>query len=182
MAETTFVIPDGYELRQTGDNQYSIVKKEEPVQQQNSFFSDSIVADYNEEKPTLSQNIVNAFKETPSYQQPGTIDNVYYSQKEQAKEKNLYSDIKSASAYSNAIPASERDRLFEERYGGDYSWLKEEVRSGRLRLTQHEMNLLRFCDSIDVKEFLKEEFRRHPINIRGDENGNIWVDKTPVGN
>ena len=44
-------------------------------------------------------------------------------------------------------------------------------RSGKIKLTEAEMDLVRFCHGRDMKAFLKEEFEKHPIKY--DEEGNL---------
>lgn len=47
--------------------------------------------------------------------------------------------------------------------------LRERYRSGKIKLTEAEMDLVRFCHGRDMKAFIKEEFEKHPIVL--DENG-----------
>lgn len=49
--------------------------------------------------------------------------------------------------------------------------LRERYRSGKIKLTEAEMDLVRFCHGRDMKAFLKEEFDKHPIII--GENGEL---------
>lgn len=53
----------------------------------------------------------------------------------------------------------------------DVSVLREMYRTGKIKLTEAEMDLVRFCHGRDIKAFLKEEFEKHPIKL--DENGNL---------
>jgi hypothetical protein len=45
------------------------------------------------------------------------------------------------------------------------------LKQKKFTLTREEMSLLEFCDSINVKEFLREEFTKHPLVF--DANGNL---------
>lgn len=47
--------------------------------------------------------------------------------------------------------------------------LRERYRSGKIKITEAEMDLVRFCHGRDMKAFLREEFEKHPIVL--DENG-----------
>ena len=44
------------------------------------------------------------------------------------------------------------------------------------KLNRYERDLLEFCAGRDMKEYLREEFERHPIRL--DENGNL-IGKNP---
>ena len=52
-----------------------------------------------------------------------------------------------------------------------FNALRERYRSGKIKLTEAEMDLVRFCHGRDMKAFLKEEFEKHPIVL--DETGNL---------
>lgn len=45
-----------------------------------------------------------------------------------------------------------------------FNALRTIYRNGKLTLTKDERALLEFCDSVNMKEFLAEEFRRNPID------------------
>lgn len=46
--------------------------------------------------------------------------------------------------------------------------LRDLYRSGKIKLTEAEMDLVRFCHGRDMKAFLKEEFEKHPIILNED--------------
>lgn len=45
------------------------------------------------------------------------------------------------------------------------------IKSKKLNLSREERKLLEFCHSIDMREFLREEFEKHPLYY--DDEGNL---------
>ena len=58
----------------------------------------------------------------------------------------------------NFANGSDKDALFQQNCGA----LHEMYRSGKLRLTKDERELLEFCHNTDMRKFLKEEFEKNP--------------------
>ena len=70
---------------------------------------------------------------------------------------------------------NDRDELFDERIENDYIFRKF-YNKKNFTLKKEEKDLLNFCNGINVKGFLKEEFKNNPININQDDNGNVLVE------
>lgn len=166
MKEQTFIIPEGFELKQTGDNQFTIVPKQQQTQQ----------------RPVMPLFETQAM----DVQTPGNLDEIRRRQMQEVAnrryENNFFRPREVRNDYDfdddEIIRGKSREDLFEERYGGENSFniLQSMYKNGRLKkLNRHEMELLRFCHGIDVKKFIKEEFERNPIELAHDENGNIYV-------
>lgn len=132
--ETTLTIPDGFELKQTDEKHFEIVKKEEPVEVHNTEFVPQQCNEYGdigEIEQAQMQNVVDNRPRLEQIQQPsdGTRDDNF----DRMLENNSY---------------------FHELYKNG----KIE------KLNNDEMNLLRFCHNTDMRAFLKEEFEKHPID------------------
>lgn len=52
----------------------------------------------------------------------------------------------------------------------DINVLRDMYRSGKIKLSEAEMDLVRFCHGRDMKAFIKEEFEKHPIRLDGEGN------------
>lgn len=74
---------------------------------------------------------------------------------------------------------NDRDELFDERIENDYIF-RIFYNKKKITLKKGEKDLLNFCNGINVKGFLKEEFKNNPININRDDNGNVLAE-TPNG-
>lgn len=143
--EQTFTIPEGYEIRQTGDNSFAIVQKElQPdIEQEN-------------DSPINNSFFGNDFEEDAN--EPHKNDEAYY--------ESLYSDV-----------YNEDGSINEERYNKKQAAFKKLFETGEIsKLNRHEMDLLKFCHETDMKSFLKEEFEKHPINLKHDANGYIYAE------
>ena len=83
---------------------------------------------------------------------------------QEAPEKKLICESKED---YQSIEIDGRTDNFERNMSMDV--LRERYRSGKIKLTEAEMDLVRFCHGRDMKAFIKEEFEKHPIVL--DENG-----------
>lgn len=174
--EQTFTIPEGFEIKQISDNQFSIVEKS---------------------KPTDDANIKGDLHEIHEKQMHDAVkrhENSFF--KQVTEDRNDY-DF----GYANPMPkpydkelmeSRDRDALFDARFANPYNMdgdldysmiqrtnnrLHDMYASGQIKkLNEEEMKLLRFCHGIDVKQFIKEEFERNPIIIKRDENGYIYAE------
>ena len=64
-----------------------------------------------------------------------------------------------------------RDDIFEATMQNTDE-LRHMYRSGKIpKLKNEEFELLKFCHDRNMREFLREEFRKHPINL--DSQGNL---------
>lgn len=79
---------------------------------------------------------------------------------QEAPEKKLICESKED---YQSIEIDGRTDNFERNMSMDV--LRERYRSGKIKLTEAEMDLVRFCHGRDMKAFLKEEFDKHPIII-----------------
>lgn len=72
----------------------------------------------------------------------------------------------------------DKEILFEK----NVQALRELYRQGKIKkLDESEMDVLKFCHGRDMKEFIREEFKKNPIIY--DENGDIIENsKYDVGN
>ena len=164
--EQIFTIPEGFELKQTGENQFSIVPKE-----------------------TTSVNDSDMF---------GRIEDVQREQMEGAVTRHRNSFFTRKETRDNydfdddSFNQSDKDKLWEQQFSNPYdieghldyevvqrknNMFHEMYNQGKIKkLNNQEMGLLRFCNGIDVKGFLKEEFVNNPINIKTDDDGNIYAE------
>lgn len=79
---------------------------------------------------------------------------------------NLYADI-----------YEEDGSINKERYQKKQADFKNLFETGEIpKLNRQEMDLLKFCHETDMKSFLKEEFEKHPINLKKDANGYIYAE------
>ena len=70
----------------------------------------------------------------------------------------------------------ERETLFEQHLS-DYNILKEMYQHGKIpNLSQQERELLEFCNSVDMREFLRENVWEKPIVL--NEDGSVNHEKT----
>ena len=135
----TIIVPDGFELKNVGNNQYAVVPKQ------------STYAD-----PTPSTPQRNSFfRETPESRE----------------------DYDFADRDRELLTSRNRDDIFDRRYNGDNNFLHELYKQGKIKkLDRYEMDLLKFCNGINVREFIKEEFDRHPIILKKDDNGYMYAE------
>lgn len=169
--EQIFTVPEGFEIKKISDNQFSIVEKKEKVDN-----SAIVRGDIDEIKSRQMHDVVtrhenNFFKQIDN-RDDYDYDSIHY-------DKELRESL-------------DRDALFDDRIGNPYNQQGEfdyglyrrqqniyhdMYRSGKIqKINTQERRLLEFCDGIDVKGFLKEEFKNNPINIGRDDNGNLTVD------
>jgi hypothetical protein len=92
-----------------------------------------------------------------------------YSTPDYSEEKKLLNE-----SITNEYKPIEIDVNGEYAKKSDVSVLREMYRTGKIKLTEAEMDLVRFCHGRDMKAFLKEEFEKHPIKL--DESGNLIGD------
>lgn len=164
MEQQTFTIPEGFELKQTGENQFSIVPKQN-IQEKNDSHNIHINNGYN----PYMQGDVQEIERQQMARVANRYENSFFKPKETREDYDFDDE--------EVIRGKSREDLFEERYfGNSYNTLQDMYHSGKIKqLNRHEMELLKFCHGIDVKKFIKEEFERNPIVLDRDENGNVYV-------
>lgn len=179
--EQQLIIPDGYELKKIDDSHYSIVKKEEPVQYHDDFYEDR--SDWQDDD--------NFYRDIDSL---GSMGGIHERQMKEAVQRRLNHfftrketetrddyDFDNPPQYTpwadkELMESHDRGALLDKRLG-DMSYMHDLYASGKIKkLDKQEMGLLRFCNGVDVKSFLKEEFTKNPINIKKDDNGNIYAE------
>ena len=181
MEQQTLIIPDGFELKKIDDNHYSIVKKETPAQSHDDFYEDR--SDWGSDD--------DFYRDIDSL---GSMGGIHERQMKEATQRRLNSffanknvetrddyDFDNHPSYNpwddkELMESRDRSALLEKRLG-DMSYMHDLYANGKIKkLDKQEMNLLRFCNGVDVKSFLKEEFTKNPINIKTDDNGNIYAE------
>ena len=174
--EQIFTIPEGFEIKKIGDNQFSIVEKDKTKEYANT------------------KGDLHEINKKQMYDAVKRHENSFF--KQATENRNDY-DF----GCSNPIPkhydeelmeSRDRDALFDSRFSSPYdvdgnldysllqrnnSRLHDMYNRGQIKkLNEEEMKLLRFCHGTDVKSFIKEEFERNPIIIKKDENGYIYAE------
>ena len=104
----------------------------------------------------------------PEYTEPILTNPVNEETTQELSEKKLLCEGKEDYQGINIDVRSDRNNFERDM---SYNALRERYRSGKIKLTEAEMDLVRFCHGRDMKAFLREEFEKHPIVL--DEAGNL---------
>ena len=194
--EQVFTVPEGFEIKKISDNQFSIVEKKD-AQQVESQLSETLYSDHdNDEREAGFYHDIDTMgnlREIKERQMRDVVTrrNSFFKTVDNRDDYDF--DAGRSAYYDKELRESrDRDALWNERYANpydsegnlDYSKVQrtqgvfhEMYESGKIKkLNEHEMGLLRFCDGIDVRGFLKEEFKNNPINISRDDNGNVQAE------
>lgn len=102
----------------------------------------------------------------PVYTEPTLTEPIAETEAQENSQKTLLCENKEE--YQGIDIETRADRNNFER-DMSFNALRERYRSGKIKLTEAEMDLVRFCHGRDMKAFIKEEFEKHPIVL--DENG-----------
>lgn len=98
----------------------------------------------------------------PVYTEPTLTELIAEAEAQEISQKTLLCENKEE--YQGIDIETRADRNNFER-DMSFNALRERYRSGKIKLTEAEMDLVRFCHGRDMKAFLKEEFEKHPIII-----------------
>lgn len=65
--------------------------------------------------------------------------------------------------------SSFEDKAEERRFANAMNNMIQQYRLGKIpKINQAERQLLEYCNSMDMREFLREEFTKHPITLNPD--------------
>ena len=150
--EQIFTIPEGFEIKKIGDNQFSIVEKS---------------------SDTNTKGSMQEIHEKQMYDAVKRHENSFFRQvTENRNDYDFGCDNPMQKPYERRLTENlDRDTLFDEKFTNPYnvdgdldysivrrtnSYLHDMYNSGRIKkLNEEEMKLLRFCHGIDVKKIYK---------------------------